>query len=94
LQRSAAPVQNPGDIPLPVKNTENLKRNASRLVDNEVGENSVEQRIARGEVSAAVADAWDLGQLVKTFEELGHDAVRRIDAILFQDKARSRRCRK
>jgi hypothetical protein len=68
-----------------MKYAKDLKWIRSRLVDDEVREKSVEKHIPRGEISAAVANARDLGQLVKTLEEFRHDPVRRLDTILFQD---------
>jgi hypothetical protein len=72
-------------VPLSVQDPENLKRTASRLIDDEEGKNPVKEDIPAREIGAAVAAVRNLGQLVKTFEEFGDDPVSRFHALLFQE---------
>jgi hypothetical protein len=76
--RSRASPQNARYVPFSVRHSENLKRIASRFINDKVRENPVEKNLLVREISAAVAAVWDVGQLVKTFEQLSDNSVRRV----------------
>jgi hypothetical protein len=67
-----------------MQHPENPKGIASRFINDEVGENPVEKNLPAREIGAAVAAVWDIGQLVKTFEEFGDDPVRSLHALLLK----------
>jgi hypothetical protein len=77
--------QNARYVPFSVQHSENLKRIASRFINDKVRENPVEKNLLVREISAAVAAVWDVGQLVKTFEQLSDNSVRRVHALLLQE---------
>lgn len=74
--------QNALHVPLSVQHSENLKGMASGFINDEVGKNPVEKNVPAREIGAAVAAVWDVGQLIKTFEEFSDDPVRRFHALL------------
>jgi len=67
-----------------VKDSENLKWLASGLIDDEVREKPVEKNPPTGEIGAAMAGVWYIGQIVETFGEISDDAVRRLQTLLLQ----------
>ena len=67
-----------------MKDSENLKWLASGFINNEVRENSVEKNSPACKIGAAVAAVWNLGQLLKIFEEFSDDSVRRLHSLLLQ----------
>ena len=77
--------QNSRCIALAVKHAENLERFASRLIDDEVRECLVEKNILVREIGAAMAAAWDIGELVEGLEEFGDDAVCRLQPFALQE---------
>ena len=70
-------VSNSRYVAFSVKHTKNLVGFASRLIDDEIRKCLVEKNILAGEIGAAMACAWDIGQLVERLEKFGDDTVRR-----------------
>jgi hypothetical protein len=52
-----------------MQHSKNLKRIASGLINDEVGENPVEKNVPTSEIGAAVAAVRDVRQLVKSLEQ-------------------------
>ena len=74
--RSQSLPQNSRYVALSVKHSEDLKRLVTELIDDQVGENSVEQYWPIREIRPAVTPRRHVGQPVKTFENLCDDPVR------------------
>ena len=77
--------QNTRHVPLSMQHSENLKGIAIGFVYDEVGKNPVEKNLLARKIGAAVAAVWDVGQLIKNFEEFSDDPVRRFHALLLQN---------
>ena len=68
-----------------MKHPDNLKRLAPGFIDDEVGQNPVEKNLPACEIGAAMADVWNVSQLVETFEEFSDHPVRRLHTLLLQE---------
>ena len=67
-----------------MKHSENLQGRAAGLVDDQVGEDSIKQNRAAGEIGAPVPHPGHFGQPVKPLENVGDYPVRRFQAFAFQ----------
>jgi hypothetical protein len=57
---------------------------AAGLIDDQVGEDSVEQNRPAGDIGPAVTDPRHFGQPVRALEDLRDDPVRRFQSFAFQ----------
>jgi hypothetical protein len=67
-----------------VEHPEDLYGRRTGLIDDEIGEDSIEQNRPAREIGPTVADSRHFGQAEEAFENLRDDPVRRFQAFTFQ----------
>jgi hypothetical protein len=77
--------QNPRNVPLSVKDSENPNGIAPGLIDNEIGENSVEKNLTARKIGASMTAIRNFGDLVKALKEFRNDSIRCLYALLSQE---------
>lgn len=73
-----------GHVSFPVEDAQNSERPDASCVDDQIGENFIEENGSGSEIGPPMADVWQAGQPVKDFEEIGDRFVGSVQSILVQ----------